>query len=241
MILCLGLAPALQRTLLFNSFELNEVNRSSRVVLSAAGKPLNTARAVAALGGESWVAGFNGGQNGENVIRFIDDYGVVSALTPMSAETRICSTLIDEKSGEVTEIVEEAPQPSDSEIKVFVENNIELIKRCRILVISGTLPSYADDDFYRHFTSVAAHSGIPVVIDSHKNALLSVLPDKPLMAKFNRRELEDTFGCAAENDDKIQEMLKRIIECGAKNVFMTQGKDAAWLVNKNETLLFNDI
>jgi 1-phosphofructokinase family hexose kinase len=236
MILCLGLTPALQRTLLFKSLEINEVNRALAVAVSAAGKSLNTARALASLGAECKVAGFNGGYNGELINRFLIEYGVDSALTAMSGETRICSTLLDQESGTVTELVEEAPEPSQTGIQSFVDDNVNLIKHCKMLVISGTLPPYAGDDFYCRFTSVARKTDVPVVIDSHKSALLSVLPDKPLMAKMNLRELEATFDCVVESDDQIEELLKRVLEQGARSVFMTHGRDDAWLVDENQTL-----
>ncbi len=232
MILCLGLTPALQRTLLFNTLELNEVNRASRVAVSAAGKALNTARALATLGIDCAVSGFNGGHTGERVNRFLDEYGVDSVMTPMRAETRICSTLIDETGGSVTELVEEAPQPSAAEIDAFVAANLALIARCRMLVISGTLPPFAGDDFYRPFAAAAATCGVPVVIDSHKSALLGVLCHRPLMAKLNLRELEATYGAAADSDAAIEELLGHIISAGARSVFMTRGGDEAWLVTE---------
>jgi tagatose 6-phosphate kinase len=236
MILCLGLAPALQRTMIFKSLEVNEVNRAVSVVISAAGKSVNTARALASLGGRCRVAGFNGGVNGDMINRLLDEYDVDSALTRMSAETRICTTLIDEGGGSVTELVEEAPLPSDDEIQAFVDTNVKLIESCEMLVISGTLPPYAGSDFYCHFTSAAAEAGVPVVIDSHKSALLSVLADKPVMAKLNLRELEATFDCTVKTDEQIQLLLNRIIDSGAASVLMTRGREPAWLVTASQTL-----
>ena len=233
MILCLGLTPALQRTLFFKSLDVNEVNRVSSVAVSAAGKSLNTARALASLGSKCKVAGFNGGHNGDLINRFLAEYGVDSALTSMTGETRICTTLLDQDCGTVTELIEEAPEPSKAEMQSFIDDNVELIKNSEMLVISGTLPPYAGDDFYCQFTAVARDEGVPVVIDSHKRALLSVLPDKPLMVKLNLRELEATFGCSVESDDQIEELLRRILSLGARSVFMTRGKDEAWLVDKN--------
>ncbi len=236
MILSLGLTPALQRTLFLKSFEVNEVNRASSVAVSAAGKALNTARVLSFLGADCTVAAFNGGHNGELINDFLVEYGVDSALTPMSGETRICTTVLDQHSGTVTELVEEAPQPTEAEIQSFIHDNLNLVKRSRLLVISGTLPPYAGDDFYCQFTAVARAAGIPVIIDSHKSALLSVLPDKPLLAKLNLRELEATFGCCVESDDQVRELLKRVVRLGAQSVLMTRGKDDAWLVDEHQTL-----
>ena len=233
MILCLAIAPALQRTLVFNSLEINEVNRVSSVTLSAAGKALNSARALASLGAKCKVAGFNGGHNGLIVNGYLSEYGVSSAMTFISAETRICTTLLDLGSGTVTELVEEAPKPSEGEIRKFVDDNVKLIKNSAMLVICGTLPPYIEDDFYCHFTSAARDAGVPFVIDSHKKALLSVLPDRPLVAKLNLRELETTFNCSVDSDKQIEELLQRVVEMGARSVFMTCGKDDAWLVDND--------
>jgi len=238
MILCLGLTPALQRTLLFKSIQVDEVNRVQSVTVSAAGKSLNTARALATLGCECKVSGFNGGYNGDLINQFLTEYGVDSALTPMSGETRICTTLLDETTGTVTELVEEAPQPNEEEIRSFIDENVNLVRDCEMLVISGTLPPYAGEDFYCHFTAVAREYGVPVVIDSHRTALLSVLPDKPLMAKLNLRELETTFGCIVDSDEKTEMLLRRILAQGARSVFMTCGKDTAWLIDDSGSVKF---
>jgi len=230
MILCLGLTPALQRTMICKSIQFNEVNRVQQVILSAAGKAVNTARALAALGADSRASGFNGGVSGELIKGFLAEYKVNSALTAMKADTRICSTLIDESTGMVTELVEEASQPSEKEITNFIQRNTELIKESQMLVICGTLPPWAPDDFYRHFTVTAARLDVPVIIDSHKGALLSVLQDNPLVAKLNFKELETTFGESIKSEPQLIDLMGRLISGGAKSVFLTQGKDASYLL-----------
>jgi fructose-1-phosphate kinase PfkB-like protein len=67
-VLCLGLTPVLQRTLVFDRLETDEVNRVRQVVESAAGKALNTARALVTLGTPAQTAGFNGGDTGRREI-----------------------------------------------------------------------------------------------------------------------------------------------------------------------------
>lgn len=238
MILCLGLTPALQRTLIFRSMPLNEVNRVKQVIISAAGKSLNTAKALAALGVECKVAGFNGGHNGELIKGFLNEYGVDSALTAMASETRICTTLIDERNGTVTELVEEAPQPSAGEIENFIRENVTLLQESQMLLISGTLPPYAPDDFYRHFTVAAAEADIPVVIDSHKAALLAVLQDKPLMVRLNLSELETTFECKTESEADIVELMCRLISAGAQSVLVTKGRETTYLLDGDQLLKF---
>jgi len=229
-VLCLGLTPVLQRTLVFDALETNEVNRAKQVIESAAGKALNTARALSLLGTPAQVTGFNGGVAGRKVEAFLKSLGVVSAQTLMRAETRICTTLLDRKNGTVTELVEEAPTPDAATIARFEKTNLKLAKECSMLVISGTLPPFASDDFYVRFVQAAAKADVPVVIDSHKTALIQVLFERPYLAKLNVRELEATLSISLKTKREMIRAMKDLVGMGAQNVFVTHGASAAYLL-----------
>ena len=229
-VLCLGLTPVLQRTLIFDGLEVDEVNRARQVVESAAGKALNTARALASLGTRAETVGFNGGESGRKVSAFLKAYGVDSAFTPMKAPTRICTTLIDRASRTVTELVEEAPAPEPAAVKRFLRDNLRQTRGAAMLVICGTLPPFAGDDFYVTFVREAARAGVPVVIDSHRTALIDVLFERPLLAKLNVRELEATLHETLDTDKKILRGMRDLAGMGAQNVFVTQGGKTAYLL-----------
>ena len=230
-VLCLGLTPVLQRTLVFERLEVDEVNRARQVVESAAGKALNTARALVTLGTPAETAGFNGGETGRRVSAFLKAYGVETcALTPMKSPTRICSTLIDQTAGTVTELVEEAPAPGPAAVRRFVRENLRRASGSAMLVISGTLPPFAGDDFYVGFVRAAAAAGVPVVIDSHRTALIDVLFERPLLAKLNVRELETTLQEPMNSERKILRGMLDLVGMGAQNVFVTQGGRSAYLM-----------
>lgn len=237
-VLCLGLTPAFQRTLLFDRLEVDEVNRARQVVESAAGKSLNTARALAALGAHAQTAGFNGGWTGRAITAFLKAYGVTSALTPMRAETRVCTTLIDPKTGTVTELVEEAPDPGPAAVARFVRDNLRRTREASLLVISGTLPPFVGDTFYVGFVRAAAAAGVPVVIDSQKAALVNVLFERPLLAKLTVRELEVTLGERLSGERRILRGLRDLQAMGAQNVFVTQGGKPAYLLSPKRTWRF---
>jgi 1-phosphofructokinase family hexose kinase len=237
-VLCLGLTPALQRTLLFEGLEVGEVNRARQVVESAAGKALNTALVLARLGTPAQTAGFNGGQTGLALTGFLKAYGVDSALTPMSADTRICSTLIDVASGKVTELVEEAREPGRSAVARFVRDNLKRTREAAMLVISGTLPPYAGDDFYVGFVRAAAQAGVLVVIDSQKTALIHVLFERPLLAKLTVRELAATLREPMNSERRILRGMRDLLGMGAQNVVVTQGSKAAYLVTTKQSWRF---
>ena len=159
-VLCLGLTPTLQRTLVFDRLEMDEVNRARQVVESAGGKALNAARALVALGTPTQVAGFNGGDTGRRVTAYLSAYGVdARTLTTTKAPTRICTTLIDRAGGTVTELVEEAPAPGVAALRRFMRDTLRRTAEAAMLVICGTLPPYADDTFYVPFVRAAAEAG----------------------------------------------------------------------------------
>jgi 1-phosphofructokinase family hexose kinase len=233
-VLCLGLTPALQRTMLFDKLESGEVNRARQVVESAAGKALNTARALVTLGTPAHPAGFNGGQTGRAIAAFLKAYGVASALTPMRPDTRICSTLIDAAKGTVTELVEEAREPGAAAVARFVRDNLKRTSEAAMLVISGTLPPFAGDDFYVGFVRAAAQAGVPVVIDSHKAALISVIFEEPLLAKLTVRELATTLQETMASEKRIVRGMRDLQSMGAQNVFVTHGAKHAYLVTPKQ-------
>ncbi len=232
--LCLGLTPAWQRTMLFDKLDVDEVNRARQVIETAAGKSVNTARALALLGTRACAAGFNGGATGRAVDAFLRGCGVSSALTPMRANTRVCTTLIDAQAGTVTELVEEAPDPGRAAVARFVSANLKRTRDSAMLVISGTLPPFAGDAFYVGFVRAAADAGVEVVIDSQKAALINVLFERPLLAKLTVRELESTLGEPMTNERRILRGMRDLMGMGAQNVFVTQGGKAAYLLTSKQ-------
>lgn len=229
-ILCLGLTPAVQRTLLFDALAINEVNRAKTVIESAAGKALNTARALSVLSMPVEVAGLNGGATGRKIDAFLKSYGVTSVQTSMKANTRICTTLLDQRHGTITELVEEAPNPGATALKRFTRDNLERVSDAAALVISGTLPPFVEETFYVPFIREAQKRGIPVVIDSHKAPLLHVLSERPLLAKLNQQELAITFKQEITREQQLLSCMKELIAMGAQNVVITQGAKPAYLM-----------
>ena len=232
-ILCLGLAPAFQRTLETQGFEKGRVNRMSACHVSPAGKSVNTGIALHRLGHQALVTAFNGGPTGRMLAAQMRELGVPAAFTRTAGETRTCTTLIEHGTGVETELVEEAKPASAEEVKAFTARNLSKLRASAMLAISGTLPPWVADDFYAPFASLAARLGVPWVIDSHGRGLLAVLAMRPLIAKCNRDELRKTAACKS---DDLLENAREVMRLGAQNLLVTDGPnpgalvtpDAAW-------------
>src|SRR5688572_4327077 len=108
MILCLGTTPTVQRTMRFDRLTLDEVNRASSVDEYASGKSVNVARVAHQLGAEVLELGFVGGDRGEYLRQRLDVDRVPHDFVTVPRSTRLCTTLIDNATGTVTELVEES-------------------------------------------------------------------------------------------------------------------------------------
>lgn len=237
-ILCVGVTPCLQRTIRFASLHFGQVNRARSVNVTSGGKSINTARTLKALNQAPLVTGFAGGETGNKMVSFIQKIGIDIDIVWTDQETRICTTLIDETTAVVTELVEEAPLPTLDEWSALDEKLLELLTETNIMVVAGAPPPGSAKDIYAKYARKAQESGTVVIIDACGTALMKVLPCAPLLVKLNDQELAATCGWPVNTEDTLCEAAQLLITRGAQWVFVTQGKRDAWLLNKTAVWRF---
>lgn len=229
-ILCGGLSPCIQRTLELGSVALGQVNRVQKVTETVGGKQINTARLVQALGGAARTIGFSGGENGRKMMKLLVAEGLYMESVPAVGTTRICQTLIDHTTQDVTELVEELPPVSVAEQQLFMQRFMELRADAALITLSGTIPAGFPSDFYR---TLLEGVKVPVLIDSHGPALKAALSSSPLMVKLNEYELAAT--CEAGS---IEESAHQLLTSGVEWVLVTRGASGALLLHKNGKWVF---
>jgi len=234
-VLCIGITPAVQRTLRFDRLKLGEVNRAKMVKISAAGKATNVALVLKLLGDEPLVTGFIGGETGGMIEGFLRMAGIATEFVTMGQPTRVCVTVMDEGTGQITELVEESPAPTDSDWTSFDNTIACLLPGAGMVAISGGLPPGSADMIYASVTQKVATLGLPLLIDTKGEPLLNTLQYQPLLVKMNRQELAVTCGFPAEDDDKALKAARHLIARGAQWVLVTHSGEPAWLLN-GETL-----
>ncbi|CAM9745786.1 unnamed protein product, partial [Ectocarpus fasciculatus] len=133
-----GLNGAQQRTIIFKppkGLRVGDVNRASSVGSGIGGKGQNVCVALRTLaegggvggdgaqGGEVDVtlAHFAGGKSGESVCENLSAMGVKLITSATEAEMRLCTSLVDERFGETTEIIEPwSAEITDEEQRVLL-------------------------------------------------------------------------------------------------------------------------
>ena len=236
--LCVAITPCLQRTLLFSSFTLGAVNRAHRVILSPGGKAVNAARALTALGGQCQLLGFCGAHTGQQFRSLLHRCHLGAELVAMAQPTRICTTLVDDQQGTVTELVEEAPRPTTHEWQAFEAKLQVLLPGYELAIAAGALPPGLAQGTYGRIAKRAAQHRTALLLDASGSALRQALCHAPLLVKLNHLELAITLGRSLETTTERVDAARRLAQDGARWVLVTQAAGTALLISQTEAWQF---
>jgi 1-phosphofructokinase family hexose kinase len=235
-ILAAGLTPAWQQILCFDRFTPGEVNRAERALWCGSGKVLNVGRALAAMcqGGALGEARCLAPLGGTAAAAIRDEFerdGVPLDVFVSAVPTRVCTTLLD-KSGETTELVENAAALPAAELAAYAQHFAELARTADYVVLSGSLPANCPSDYYAQL--MRGYKG-RVLLDARGPELLATLPLQPWVVKPNRSELAKTVGRELHTDEELIAAMRSLHEQGAENVLISTGPERVWLLNAEGT------
>jgi 1-phosphofructokinase family hexose kinase len=238
MILSAGLTPAWQQIMTFRAFRYGEVNRASKVHWCAQGKVLNAGIAAHHLGGPSLTLATVGGSPLAEIEREFAALGVPRRWVVTEASTRVCTTVLDEATGVMTELVENGKPLRPEELAEFRRVYAEEAARASVAVIAGSLPAGTPDGFYRELLE---RTPCPAVLDFRGAGLLACLDLKPLLVKPNREELAQTFAGPLDDDRQLLDAMRSLNGRGAQWVVITQGPGAVWMTSTEKTYRFDSL
>jgi tagatose 6-phosphate kinase len=226
-ILCLGTTPCAQRVMLFRQLVLDAVNRAGTTLDVASGKSINVAKVLKVLGEQPVAVGFIGGDRGEFIRTALTRQEVDYDFVTVTAQTRQCTTVIDESAGTHTELVEESQAVGPADVNKLMAILRRRIAGCRAAVMSGTIALGAPVDLYFQCTQLAETAGALSVVDAQKAPLLEALKAGPGLVKPNRPELAATIGRDLKDEAAVMAAMRELGERGARRVIVTAGKDPA--------------
>lgn len=227
MILCVGTTPVLQRSMIFERVVIDEVNRAVEVSEYASGKSINVARVLRTLGEDVTATGFVGGDSGRFIREQLNAADVSHYFVTVGPKTRTCVTVIDRSAGTATELVEEARSVEPIAWDALRERVTDLLSGATVMVLSGSLPPGAPQDFYGFCVDRANQRGVKSVVDAAGEPLRHALPHRPMIVKPNRGELAKALDVSVESDADLRDAIKRLIELGPAWTVVTQGKAGA--------------
>ncbi|MGH7993442.1 MAG: 1-phosphofructokinase family hexose kinase, partial [Limisphaerales bacterium] len=220
-ILCLGTTPAIQRVMIFRKLTLDAVNRATTTLDGAAGKSVNVAKVLKALGEQPIATGFLGGDRGEFLQATLVEKGIESDFVTVSTRTRQCITVIDESAGTQTELVEESRPVATTDFDKLMAIIRRHLPECRAMVMSGTIVTGGPANLYFDCTQLTENAGALSVVDGQGAALVEALKAKPGLVKPNRTELAATVGRELGDDADVMKAMRALCERGAQRVVVT--------------------
>jgi tagatose 6-phosphate kinase len=225
MILCIGTTPAAQRVMVFHKLTLDAVNRAATTLDGAAGKSVNVAKVLKALGEHPVATGFLGGDRGEALRTSLAAQGIEMDFVPVASRTRQCTTLLDKSAGTHTELVEESQPVTAADYEKLARVIQRRVKGCRAAIMSGTITPGGPVDLYSHATQLAHEAGALSVVDAQGPALVEALRARPGMVKPNRSELAATLKRELVHEAAVISAMRELGERGAQRVVVTAGKE----------------
>ncbi|KUN22567.1 1-phosphofructokinase [Streptomyces corchorusii] len=195
MILTVTLNTALDITYRVRSLRPHASHRVSEVVERPGGKGVNVARVLAALGQEVTVTGFAGGATGRAVRDGLAGTpGLTDALVPVAGATRRTIAVVDERSGDTTQLNEPGPQIEPAEWGAFLDRYEELLGGASAVALCGSLPPGVPVGAYANLVRPARAQGVPVLLDTSGEPLRRGVAARPDIIKPNADELAELTG-----------------------------------------------
>ena len=222
--------PAIDYVVELVSFNIGEVNRTTREYMNLGGKGVNVSRVLTNLEIPNTSLGFIAGFTGEALRTGLAEMGVKTDFIKLKeGNTRINVNI---KGISETDINARGPERSDEAIEELFET-LNILKEGDILVLAGSIPASLPSDMYERIMSKLYGKGIKFVVDATKDLLLKSLKYEPFLIKPNNHELGEIFGIQLKNDDEIIYYARELKKKGAKNVLVSMAGDGAVLVDEN--------
>ncbi|MFF4502963.1 1-phosphofructokinase family hexose kinase [Streptomyces sp. NPDC001401] len=195
MILTVTLNTALDLTYRIPALKPHASHRITEVTERPGGKGVNVARVLAALGHEVTVTGFTGGATGAVVQSQLTAVpGVIDALIPVAAPTRRTIAVVDEQTGDTTQLNEPGPTITPAEWSAFQEAYEDLLASASAVALCGSLPPGVPVGAYAGLIRLAKAAEVPVLLDTSGEPLRRGVAARPDMVKPNADELAELTG-----------------------------------------------
>jgi len=230
MILVVGLSPAWQRTLTFETLVPGKVNRAVHVSETASGKGVNVARVASILGAKVKLLTVVGGVRGRLLVAALRRQGLPLNAVAVEGETRICQTLLGD--GPTTELVEESAAVRPNEAREILRVFTAEVRQADLIVLTGTVPKGCGDDFYARLVASARRLGVPALVDAQKEQLISALKRRPFLVKINCDELAAAMRMNCSRRTGVSRALQKLLKNGPHHAVITDGAKSVYVSEK---------
>ena len=223
--------PAIDYVVELVSFNIGEINRTTREYMNLGGKGVNVSRVLTNLEVPNVALGFVAGFTGDALRNGLERIGVKTDFISLEeGNTRINVNI---KGVEETDINARGPEIPNSAIDELFKK-LDNLQSGDTLVLAGSIPTSLPNDMYERIMERLYGKGIRFVVDATRDLLVKSLKYEPFLIKPNNHELGEIFGLELTTDNEIIYYARELKKQGAKNVLISMAGDGAILVDEND-------
>ena len=199
------------------------------------GGGINVARVIHRLGGEATALFLSGGPTGELLRQLLDRDGVANRTVHCKQWTRENLTVLEQSSGHQFRFGMAGPEVSLGEWESALGMLEHWEPMPQFVVASGSLPQGAPPDGFAQVARIVKGRGGRLVLDTSGSALVSGIKAGVYLVKPNFRELQELTGAKLEDEKKLTDTARAIIDQGwSEVVVVSLGARGAILVTQRE-------
>ena len=236
MITCISLNPCIDRTLTVEGFTPGGLNRVLTSNDVAAGKGINVALTVSALGLDSECVGFMYRDSAPLFEKRLMVNSTAYDFIWLDGAVRTNIKVFDQAAEVVTELNESGREIGPESLEKMTELVCAHAANSDYLILSGSMPPGCPDDYYATLIREVAGLGCRCVLDADGERLKKGLQARPFMIKPNRFELETMTGRSLETIADIRDAARQYIDQGVEVVAVSLGADGAIILRGDESL-----
>jgi tagatose 6-phosphate kinase len=237
MIYCTLLNPALDLVYSTEKFNAGSTLWDVPLRVVPAGKGLNVACTVSALGEDVTVIGIMPEESGSRFASWLDGKNVRHRFLPVKGDARMNVTILDADGSPASHIGSRGPAVNRETGAAFLKFAVSHLSEGDEWCLSGSIADRLGDDLYARLIAMCKAAGADTFLDTRGKALMLGLGAGPLVLKPNSTELEEIFGEQIQGVHHLALKGKKLLDRGVSHVFITLGSDGVIALHDNDCLL----
>jgi 1-phosphofructokinase family hexose kinase len=182
---------------------------------------VNVARALKALGQPVIATGVAGGPTGTRIIEQLTEEAILNDFVRIRDESRTSTAVVDDTTGEQTEINEHGPSVSEAEMELFRDKLLYLAKGADVCVFAGSLPRGVPESLYAELVTELKGMDVTTVLDAEGEPMRLAARVAPTTVSPNELEAEELVGHEFADDEDRLRGLQEIVDLGPREATMT--------------------
>jgi 1-phosphofructokinase len=234
MIKTLTLNPALDKTIIVESFRINQLNRIKNVHKDAGGKGINVSKMLKNLGEQSTAAGFLGGAAGDYIKNEVEKLGIKTEFIKIEEETRTNTKMVDPINNTFTDLNESGARISSANIEELKTKVFADLKKDDILVLAGSVPLGVNNDIYARLIKDAREREIKTILDADGALFRAGIKAAPTLIKPNEHELSLHFKEEFRDLKTMIRKAEKLLRSGIEMIMLSLGKEGAVFITADK-------